>query len=377
MRRVFSMILAVLLMIQCWCVNGAVHVTAADLSYPLTLDTLPFQTENSSYEITTYIDNEISTNLKDGKDVRATAEVERGQIVLALYEGQQLQRLVIGNLATDNLAEATMPSVRVNNRTIVKVFLFDAIENLRPLCSGVCLTKQINDFDAIKENWRAHLVGEPSNDIEDDFIRQRIIKIEQDGQNTWNTMNYGENIPALFGTSEITSTGLMTGQYNKLYKLAQAYGTYGSSLYHNSELKEDILYGLEWLYNNLYGQAEIDGTGWKSMTEFNWWDWFVGVPTALTNTLMIMEPEIAQEDIEKYLSPFNYIRSWMRTGKNQTNASSRMYAATAADVLGENVENMNERMEDIDLVLQQVEVGDGIHEDYTYICHTNIPYNGA
>ena len=48
-------------------------------------------------------------------------------------------------------------------------------------------------------------------------------------------------------------------QYSHLWNLAQAWGTYGTALYKNEALKEDILYSIEWLYTHYYGMAEIDG----------------------------------------------------------------------------------------------------------------------
>lgn len=233
------------------------------------------------------------------------------------------------------------------------------------------------DFDAVKENWRRYLVGDETNDISNEMIAQKITNISSSAQAAWDMMNKNEDATVLFGTNPVVESADMGTQYRYLNRMALGYGTYGGELYHNKKLKADILYGLEWLYEHLYGQAEIDGTGWRSIHLYNWWDWYVNVPNNLTEILMILEPEMKQADIEKYLSPFDYIRTVMRTQKTLTYAQSRLYVVTAAAVLEEDAALMQECMLDFDLVLQPATGrGDGVHEDYVYLNHAVYPLIG-
>lgn len=233
------------------------------------------------------------------------------------------------------------------------------------------------DFHELKQKTRQHLVGSENNDLSNEWIAEHISQIAPSGQGSWDQMNKDEDADVLFGSVFPTTSAQMTSQYKHLSRLALAYGTHGSELYQNEALKDDILYGLEWLYENLYGPDEMEGRGWRSINDFNWWDWMVGVPTHLNNVLLIMEPEMDQTDIEKYLAPYLHILTVMRTGPTAAEAASRVYYSTQAAILLHDEDFLISALNDYDLMLTSVEDGPGVQEDWLYITHQNLPYSGT
>ncbi|GIP33996.1 polysaccharide lyase family 8 super-sandwich domain-containing protein [Paenibacillus sp. J2TS4] len=229
------------------------------------------------------------------------------------------------------------------------------------------------DFHELKQKARNHLVGSEDNELSNEWIAEHVSQIASTGQQSWNQMNKDENANILFGNVFPTTTAEMTSQYNHLSIMALAYGTYGSELYQNEALKDDILYGLEWLYENLYGLDEIEGRGWRSIHDFNWWDWMVGVPTHLNNVMLIMEPEMDQADIEKYLVPYLHILEAMQS---QRPIVSRNYYATQAAILLHDVDMMVSLLNDYDSMLASVEDGEGVQEDWVYI-YQRVPQSGT
>ena len=114
--------------------------------------------------------------------------------------------------------------------------------------------------------------SEQINDLSNEHIAKKISDINNRGQSAWDAMNKDKNAKVLFGTTPITASADMGAQFKHMYFMTLAYGTYGTELYHNKKLKQDILYALEWLRDNLYGPNEMEGHGWRDVFAYNWWD---------------------------------------------------------------------------------------------------------
>lgn len=247
------------------------------------------------------------------------------------------------------------------------------------LCKNDLENKRITkaNWQEAKDNWRKFLVGDENNNIENNEIKAQLARINSDCKSAWEKLNKDTQILALFGDAPVTETVQMTYQYNYLYDLTRAYGTYGSEYYKNPQLLEDIMFALEWLYENLYGQDEIDGTGWKSTADWNWWDWYCGVPMPLCDSLMILEDVLSPVQIRKYLSLYDHLRKTMRTALTADYAASRVYTGTATALLEEDIEHMQKLTVDYNLMLAPVTSGNGIQEDDLYFTHDYYAYSSS
>lgn len=232
------------------------------------------------------------------------------------------------------------------------------------------------DWKQIKYNWRKSLVGDEKNDVQNGIVATVLKRIESDAREVWSIMNKGDGIKILFGSEEVTATIQITRQYMKLEKLALAYGTYGTDMYGDATLKNDILYGLDWLYKNLYGTKEIENESYKPSPTSNWWDWTIGVPTCMCNVMMILEQEMDKEDISRYVAISNFYQKTLAEDCGR-GAEARSYVGTISAVLEEDKERMLSIMEDLKTTLEIRDEGDvGIRSDYTCIFHQHFPYNG-
>ena len=157
------------------------------------------------------------------------------------------------------------------------------------------------DFDELRQRAKEFYVGDETIDLTNPYMKKMVSAVETSAKSSWKSMNKGDDIKILFGNKEPVLSEDMRLQYEYLEKMAKGWGTYGTEMYHDKELKKDILFGLEWLYNNLYGQAELDGEGWRSIWLFNWWDWCVGVPQSLVKTIAILGEELSREKADEYL----------------------------------------------------------------------------
>lgn len=235
-----------------------------------------------------------------------------------------------------------------------------------------------NDYTLLKNKYRQYLLGDENNDLNDELVQMLIRKIDSAADSACQNINLDPSATVLFGDKNVEVTADMGVQYRYMWNMARAYGTYGSKYYKNPTIKSNVMYSLEWLYNHYYGQAEIDGTGWRDIRLYNWWDWYINVPGYLMNTLFVFEPQMLQTEIEKYLSPFEYMRKEVfRTQNNVEDAQSRSKVVTLSAILHENTELMNECMRDFNLMLQTVERGNGVYEDGSYILHSVYPQEGS
>lgn len=233
------------------------------------------------------------------------------------------------------------------------------------------------DWKEVKDRWRRYIVGDENTDITNEYVKDTLVQIDKACKSAWGQINRGKDATVLFGTRPVTATADMNTQYAYMESMAVAYGSYGSSYYQNKKLRSDILYSLNWLYNHYYGQAEIDGTGWRSTKLFNWSDWYVTTPGSMMRTILIMENYLSQAKIEKYLSLYEHLRGEMRTRKTSDEAASRIYNGTLAAVLLKDEERMRAMTEDYNLLLIPSKSGLGVQEDWLYLTHNNLPYTSA
>lgn len=231
-------------------------------------------------------------------------------------------------------------------------------------------------FEEVKDAWRKKLVGDETNDITNEIVAKSVKSITQKGQNAWNLMKKNEKDSSVLFLN-IETTADMTQSYAYISQMAKAYGTYGSALYKNKKLKKDIMSALEFMYKNYYGAAEIKGTGWRNTSLYNWWDWFVGTPMQLADTLIILHDEMENSDILKYLSPFDY---FMETMGPDHDGASRLSAGMAASVLEHNTSLLEQSLYDFDALMgftSAEKYVNGLKTDGTYIEHELHPYNAG
>lgn len=158
----------------------------------------------------------------------------------------------------------------------------------------------------VKQNWVRYLCGsEEINDTKDPDIMARIQIITEAGNAAWNAIIKEEGSKELFNGINSTASTHMTNTYKKIYEMARAYKCYGSELYLDEELKNDILYCIEWMYNYRYGKNTSAKEIWNFSGFNNWWDWDIGTPMYLTQTLLLMENCLESEQTAEYLAYFD------------------------------------------------------------------------
>ncbi len=167
------------------------------------------------------------------------------------------------------------------------------------------------DMTEIKDRWRASLVGGDTEDMTDSIYANVLRQIYSNGNSAF--ISAKESIAAnrtdsLFLSSAPVSSSNMTAEYTQIRYMALAWAQRGQELYHNEELKNTILYCLEWMYENRFGEDEIENNenAWRDHTLTNWYDWQIDTPMKLIDIMMLMEDSLTDTQKENYLGMFQY-----------------------------------------------------------------------
>ena len=235
------------------------------------------------------------------------------------------------------------------------------------------LTKE--NMKIVKDKWRAVLVGSKElNDLTDPVVREKIESSSRSCEEKWKSLNKSPDRYILFGEKHPTDSVDLLTQYTGIAVMARGWATYGSRFYHNEDLKNDILDCLQWMYENMYGENELNERGWRSPKAYDWWHWYVGGVEPLLDCLLLLEEHIPMEKMEKYLRCFKYVLTIHRVGFMHPFAMSRIKVCTRAGLLLEDVDMIYGESKDYDLLLTVSKTGEGVHTDYVEWTH-GYPYN--
>lgn len=222
---------------------------------------------------------------------------------------------------------------------------------------------------AIKE-WKLRLVGSPEiNDMNDPDIASKVKYVEERCRDFYSRMNKEGNPVILWGNSKPVESEELSRQYAGLRILACGWGTYGCEFYHDEQLLKAILFGLEWMYKNMYGEAEKRNEGWRDIYACNWWFWYIGAPEHFTDIFIIIEEHLSRDDIRRYVS----LHEWMRNDPKAKTKSTTANIEAKLGILLEDVERLRWCNESVHKSMEITEQGK-VRKDFTHWWH-NFPHN--
>lgn len=243
--------------------------------------------------------------------------------------------------------------------------------------------EQSEELGELRLKWFDFLTGGTDIDLQDGDIQRAVLAnaakvTNESGTGAWDTLNKqtGRNfLWADYGSTTVSSH--ITGSYNRLKDMAIAFSTPGTGLYHDSELRDDILAGMDWMYQHRYNVTRA--------TYNNWWDWEIGSPLALADIVTLMYDELSGEQISAYASTIDRFvpnpdkRLIGAPGLTETGANlmDKSLAVVLRGILGSNKAKIAQARDALDSVFPYVNGGDGFYRDGSFIQHNNIAYTGS
>lgn len=242
-----------------------------------------------------------------------------------------------------------------------------------------------------KENikaWANSFAGNAYYDKNDEKMVKLNEKMDTNVENTLNLV--AENNENNFWTDieNYDQSKFITQSYRKIESLAKQYANPGSKYYNDKNVKKVIMDALEWEYNKNYNEN-------SSIGNRNWWDYEIGTPRAINNTLSLIYDDLDQETINKYTKPINHFvpdpyRFRVTTGNPFNAKGGNLIDMGRVRIIAGFLQNDSEMVDGTIKALKQIyeirdenmgsiEEGgnDGYYVDGSYVDHTNVAYNGA
>ena len=233
------------------------------------------------------------------------------------------------------------------------------------------------DFAAARDSWRVDLCGDSvSNSLATIGMAELLNLRDLDSADLRASLNSASDAVALWGDVAPTTSGELKLYYDRVLRMAMPYGTLGCKGYHDADLLADVVYALDFLHDTMFGANVITDTSYRSWQEYDWWDWYVGAPCPLMDTLMIIEGGISKAQMDKYLVPVRFITSKMRLGPTPSEAMSRIVTLTPLALLTEDRALLATLHAECKMLLESHDSGDNMRRDFCCMTH-GMPYNGA
>lgn len=245
-------------------------------------------------------------------------------------------------------------------------------------------SETLSGYDELRQRWYDKLIGGPFMDASDPdvaaYIRSLSDKVSNaEGTGIWDRMNRTPDANALWDdviSKTNTDSARITKAYGMIKDMALAYSTEGTAVYQNEALRSDILGALEWMHAYQYYQSK------NSIP--NWWDWEIGTPQALMDILVLMDDELPEEQVDKYLSVIDRFvpdptKRVQNAGVTETGANllDKALVVVLRGVVGKHGAKIEQGRSAMSGEFQYAKSGDGIYEDGSLIQHSNIAYTGA
>ncbi|HEY4417740.1 MAG TPA: polysaccharide lyase family 8 super-sandwich domain-containing protein [Verrucomicrobiae bacterium] len=234
-----------------------------------------------------------------------------------------------------------------------------------------------DDFTGLRQAWGDYLTGGTNLNSSDPVVASWIATVGSTASANWSAMNKSTNRTYLWSNAAgwSTNSANITTSYFRLTTMAQGWATKGSSVYANAALAADIISALDWMYTNVYNEH---------VTQYdNWWDWEIGAPNDLNNSLVLLYPLLSGPQVTNYCKAIDHFTpSGFGTGANRVWFSEVMAVRGIVGLNSNKVATARDILSDIsgggaNNVFAYVSTSDGFYRDGSFIQHEHDPYTGG
>jgi hyaluronate lyase len=225
-----------------------------------------------------------------------------------------------------------------------------------------------DEYDTLRAKWQVTLNGGTSYSPSDPDFANRIDSITTEANRYWGDMDKSAGRTYLW--SDLSGTGGsadLTSDYTRLRAMAIANTTYGSPLNGDSVLRGDIIGALDWMYANHYSET--------TTSSGNWWDWQIGVPLALGDTVALMYDWLTPTQLTNYMNAVDHFTPAVTmTGAN------RVWQAAVVGVRGVLVKDgakIGAARDGLSAVFSYVASSNGYYRDGSFVEHNKYSYTGG
>lgn len=174
---------------------------------------------------------------------------------------------------------------------------------------------QTTDYEKLRNTWLNVNYGYNQYDENNDAMKKKFEATEKEATNLLSSMKTESDRKYLWENSKDldTKSADMTRTYRNIEKIAEAM-KHKNTLLNTPDNNKKVKDAVEWLHKNAYGKepdkkvADLKTNFSKSApqknTNLNWWDYEIGTPKSLTNTLILLNDQFSNEEKKKIHCPY-------------------------------------------------------------------------
>ncbi|HDD0318651.1 TPA: polysaccharide lyase 8 family protein [Staphylococcus aureus] len=261
---------------------------------------------------------------------------------------------------------------------------------------------QTPNYEKLKNTWLDVNYGYDKYDESNPDMKKKFEATEKEARKLLSEMKTESDRKYLWENSKDldTKSADMTRTYRNIEKIAEAMKHPKTTL-KNDENKKKVKDALEWLHENAYGKEPTEKV--KELTEnftkktdkntnLNWWDYEIGTPKSLTNTLILLNGDISSDEKKKYTAPIktfapNSDKILSSVGQPEQAKGGNLVDISKVKLLESIIEedkdmtkNSIDSFNKVFTYVQSNATGkerNGFYKDGSYIDHQDVPYTGA
>ncbi|EMM6896772.1 polysaccharide lyase 8 family protein [Staphylococcus aureus] len=262
---------------------------------------------------------------------------------------------------------------------------------------------QTPNYEKLKNTWLDVNYGYDKYDESNPDMKKKFEATENEAKKLLSEMKTESGRTYLWESSKDidTKSADMTRTYRNIEKIAEAMNHPKTTL-KNDENKKKLKDALERLHKNAYGKdpdkkvADLKTNFSKSApqknTNLNWWDYEIGTPKSLTNTLILLNGDISSDEKKKYTAPIKTFAPksdeiLSSVGKAEPAKGGNLVDIAKVKLLESIIEedkdmtkNSIDSFNKVFTYVQSNSTGkerNGFYKDGSYIDHQDVPYTGA
>lgn len=261
---------------------------------------------------------------------------------------------------------------------------------------------QTTDYEKLRNIWLDVNYGYDKYDENNPDMKKKFEATENEAEKLLKEMKTESDRKYLWESSKDldTKSADMTRTYRNIEKISEAMKHKNTKL-KTDENKTKVKDALEWLHKNAYGKepdkkvADLT-SNFKNKTSrntnLNWWDYEIGTPRTLTNTLILLQEDFTDEEKKKYTAPIKTFapdsdKILSSVGKSEPAKGGNLVDISKVKLLESIIEEdkdmMKKSIDSFNTVFtyaQNSATGkerNGFYKDGSYIDHQDVPYTGA
>ncbi|HDA2332766.1 TPA: polysaccharide lyase 8 family protein [Staphylococcus aureus] len=262
---------------------------------------------------------------------------------------------------------------------------------------------QTPDYEKLRNTWLDVNYGYNKYDEKNDAMKKKFDATEKEAEKLLKEMKTESDRKYLWAGAENleTNSSHMTRTYRNIEKIAEAIKHPKTTL-KNDENKKKVKDALEWLHKNAYGKepdkkvaaltSNFKNKTTGKNTNLNWWDYEIGTPKSLTNTLILLNGDISSDEKKKYTAPIKTFapesdKILSSVGQPEQAKGGNLVDIAKVKLLESIIEedkdmtkNSIDSFNKVFTYVQSNATGkerNGFYKDGSYIDHQDVPYTGA